>query len=89
VAAWQGSVAIALGWGSLLQTETAAENQSLGLTAVLPIAGERVLRPAFCRTEPHDISVSTSRGWLPVNNIVYIVGLVVVVVAVLGFFGLR
>jgi hypothetical protein len=26
---------------------------------------------------------------VPVNNIIYIIGLVVVVVAVLGFFGLR
>jgi hypothetical protein len=68
--------------------ETAAENKSLGLTAVLPIAGERTLRPAFCTTEPHDISVSTFERF-PVNNIIYIVGLVVVVVAVAGFFGLR
>jgi hypothetical protein len=33
--------------------------------------------------------ISPSQGGLCVNNIIYIVGLVVVVIAVLSFFGLR
>lgn len=46
-----------------------------------------VVGPRFAELSPYDISLST--GEAAVNNIVYIVGLVVIVLAVLGFFGLR
>jgi hypothetical protein len=38
---------------------------------------------------PVTLESSSTRGVLVVNSIIYIVGLVVVVVAVLSFFGLR
>lgn len=37
----------------------------------------------------HGRSRTDSSGAVPMNNIIYIVGLVVVVIAVLSFFGLR
>jgi hypothetical protein len=37
----------------------------------------------------HAIPFLNARKGSPMNNIIYIVGLIVIVVAVLGFFGLR
>jgi hypothetical protein len=33
--------------------------------------------------------VETSNGELPMNGVIYLVGLVVVIIAILSFFGLR
>jgi hypothetical protein len=49
-----------------------------------PQTADYSLNPRGCHPES-----SSTRGVLAVNSIIYIVGLVVVVVAVLSFFGLR
>jgi hypothetical protein len=58
---------------------------ALKLTANFLVARPRGHRPAFCKTRCRPVSPER----LAMNNIIYIVGLIVVVVAVLSFFGLR
>jgi hypothetical protein len=47
--------------------------------------------PVLCSTAPHPSRAAPVRGRMetPMNGLIYLVGLIVVILAILSFFGLR